>query len=39
MLKVTDIKKSFVTEEVETVALNGISFEVKEGEFVAIMGP
>ena len=39
MLKVEDIKKSFVTEEVETVALNGISFEVKEGEFVAIMGP
>ena len=39
MLKVEDIKKSFVTEEVETVALNGVSFEVKEGEFVAIMGP
>ena len=39
MLKVEDIKKSFLTEEVETVALNGISFEVKEGEFVAIMGP
>ena len=39
MLKVEDIKKSFVTEEVESVALNGISFEVKEGEFVAIMGP
>ena len=39
MLKVTDIKKSFLTEEVETIALNGVSFEVKEGEFVAIMGP
>ena len=39
MLKVTDLKKSFFTEEIETVALAGVSFEVKEGEFVAIMGP
>ena len=39
LLKVTDLKKSFFTEEIETVALAGVSFEVKEGEFVAIMGP
>ena len=39
MLKVMDLKKSFFTEEIETVALAGVSFEVKEGEFVAIMGP
>ena len=39
MLKVTDLKKSFFTEEIVTVALAGVSFEVKEGEFVAIMGP
>lgn len=39
MLKVEDLKKSFLTEEVETIALNDVSFEVKEGEFVAIMGP
>ena len=39
MLKVTDLKKSFFTEDIETVALAGVSFEVKEGEFVAIMGP
>ncbi|MBP3356553.1 MAG: ABC transporter ATP-binding protein [Rikenellaceae bacterium] len=39
MLKVENLKKSFRTEEIETIALNGVSFEVKEGEFVAIMGP
>ena len=39
MLKVSNLKKSFFTEEIETVALNGVSFEVKEGEFVAVMGP
>ena len=39
MLKVENLKKSFFTEEVETIALNGVSFEVKEGEFVAVMGP
>ena len=39
MLKVENLKKSFFTEEIETIALNGVSFEVKEGEFVAIMGP
>lgn len=31
--------KIFRTENIETTALNGVSLEVKEGEFVAIMGP
>ena len=39
MIKVENLSKSFRTEEVETIALNGVSFEVKAGEFVAIMGP
>ena len=39
MLKVENLQKSFYTEEIETIALNGVSFEVKEGEFVAVMGP
>lgn len=39
MIKIENVKKVFRTEEVETWALNGIEFEVKEGEFVAIMGP
>jgi putative ABC transport system ATP-binding protein len=39
MIKVSNLEKIYRTEEVETVALNNISFEIKEGEFVAIMGP
>ncbi len=39
MLKVENLKKSFFTEEIETIALNGVTFEVNEGEFVAVMGP
>jgi putative ABC transport system ATP-binding protein len=39
MIKVNNLEKIYRTEEVETVALNSISFEIKEGEFVAIMGP
>ncbi|MBQ5453368.1 MAG: ABC transporter ATP-binding protein [Bacteroidales bacterium] len=39
MLKVKDITKIFSTEEVQTLALDGVSFEIKDGEFVAVMGP
>ena len=39
MIKVTDLSKIFRTEEIETTALNQVSFEIKDGEFVAIMGP
>ena len=39
MIKINDISKVFRTSEVETVALNHVNLEVKEGEFVAIMGP
>ncbi len=39
MIKISNLEKYYRTEEVETVALNKISFEVKEGEFVSVMGP
>jgi putative ABC transport system ATP-binding protein len=39
MIKINELEKIYRTEEIETVALNKISFEIKEGEFVAIMGP
>lgn len=39
MVKIDHLVKAFRTEEVETRALNDVSFEVAQGEFVAIMGP
>jgi len=39
MLKTNDLRKAFQTEEIETVALDGVSLHVTEGEFIAIMGP
>ena len=39
MIKVKDLCKVFRTEEIETTALNNVSFEINDGEFVAIMGP
>ena len=39
MITVKDLSKVFRTEEIETTALNGVSFEINNGEFVAIMGP
>ena len=39
MIKTENLSKIFRTEEVETVALNGVSINVEDGEFVAIMGP
>ncbi|MBU0649078.1 ABC transporter ATP-binding protein [Patescibacteria group bacterium] len=39
LISIRDIKKSYINEEVETKVLHGISFDIQEGEFVAIMGP
>ena len=39
MIKTVNLKKVYTTEEVETTALNNVSIEINEGEFVAIMGP
>ncbi len=39
MIKTVELSKIFTTEEVETTALDKVSFEIKEGEFLSIMGP
>jgi len=39
MLKLHDLYKVYRTDEVETVALNGVNFEIAQGDFVAVMGP
>lgn len=39
MLKLHNMYKIYSTDEVETVALNGVNLEIEQGDFVAIMGP
>lgn len=39
MIKTENLQKVFRTDEVETVALDEVNFEIRDGEFVAIMGP
>ena len=39
MIKIEDLTKTFRTDEVQTLALRGISLEINKGEFVGIMGP
>ena len=39
ILSAVDLKKSYKVGKLEVPVLRGLSFEVGEGEFVAIMGP
>ena len=39
MIRTENLTRIFRTEEIETIALNGLNINVKDGEFVAIMGP
>jgi len=39
MISVSHLSKIYKNDSVETAALSDVSFEIKKGEFVAIMGP
>ena len=39
MIKTEGLKKVYRTDEVETLALNGVNIEIDAGEFVSVMGP
>ena len=39
MIRTENLTRIFRTEEIETIALNGVNINVEDGEFVAIMGP
>lgn len=38
MIKIENLKKIYITGEVETKALDGVSFEIKDGSFLVITG-
>ena len=37
MIRTENLTRIFRTEEVETIALNGVNIEVEDGEFIAII--
>ncbi len=39
MIKIKNLEKVYVTEDVETTAVNKLSLDIGKGDFVAIMGP
>lgn len=39
MIQIAGVSKIYTTGDVETRALDNVSFEIKKGEFLAIMGP
>ena len=39
MIKLNKLTKVYRTDEIESTALNEVSFEIKKGEFVSVMGP
>ncbi len=38
-IQTKDLCRSYLTEEVETLAVKKVNLEIEKGEFVAVMGP
>jgi len=39
LISVKDLKKDFINDDVVTSVLKGVTFDIRKGEFVSIMGP
>ncbi|MGH9327735.1 MAG: ABC transporter ATP-binding protein, partial [Terriglobia bacterium] len=39
IISTQDLKKTYTSGKVETIALRGVTLQIQEGEFVAIVGP
>ncbi|MCC6202987.1 MAG: ABC transporter ATP-binding protein [Gammaproteobacteria bacterium] len=39
LIHLEDLKKVFLTDEVETHALSGVHFDIRQGDYIAIEGP
>jgi putative ABC transport system ATP-binding protein len=39
LIRLTDVRKIFVTDEVETHAVSGVHLDIQDGEYVSIAGP
>lgn len=39
LIKISDLHKDYINEEIVTPVLHGLNFEIQKGEFTAIMGP
>jgi putative ABC transport system ATP-binding protein len=39
MIRLNNIRRSFIGDEVETVAINDMSLSIEKGEFMSILGP
>jgi putative ABC transport system ATP-binding protein len=39
LFDITELEKTYFSDEVETKVLHGVSFTIEKGEFVSIMGP
>ena len=39
LIRLENVSKVFVTDEVETHALSSVHFDVKKGEYLSIAGP